>query len=282
MRRRFACLAAIGWLAVGASAADAATQVGETFEPTGNCSPRTRIQLSSAGNPYVIPSAGVLTSWSFERASGSAIPVRLKVARAAGGTSFTIVGESEFENPAVGSNTFSTRIAVQAGDVLGLYAATASVFFCTRSVLGFTVGLGPAFTDEGVGMTSPYPPVDDQQLDVSATLEADCDADGFGDETQDGDTNSCPPGPQATITKAPRDRVKTRRKRKRATFEFVAAEPATFECALDAAPFTACTSPQQVTVKRGTHQFQVRAIDAGGNAGVPAIDSWKLKRKRRR
>ena len=33
------------------------------------------------------------------------------------------------------------------------------------------------------------------RLDISATLEADCDADGLGDETEDVDTSSCNPPP---------------------------------------------------------------------------------------
>ena len=39
------------------------------------------------------------------------------------------------------------------------------------------------------------------QFDVSATLEADCDGDGLGDETQDPDTSSCkPPSTTAVAT----------------------------------------------------------------------------------
>ena len=269
-------------LALAATEAGAATQVGETFTPDQNCSPRTRIQLSSAGGSHVVPAAGVLTSWSFER-SGSAggSPVRLKVARAAAGGAFSIVGESVTQNPAVGLNAYPTRIAVQAGDVLGLHTAPASVFYCAASTLGSVVGVGPFGEEVALGATEMFPPLDDQRLDVSAILEADCDADGLGDETQDTDTLSCPPGPQAQITRAPKDRLRTKRKRKRVTFEFAANEPANFECALDGAGFAACSSPYRVRVKRGRHRFDVRAIDAGGNAGAAATDTWKVKRKRR-
>jgi hypothetical protein len=268
---------------VSATGADAATQLGETFTPTGNCSPRTRLQISFGNGLYAAPEPGVITSWSFERSmSGGESPLKLKVARGAGGDQYAIVGESEFQNPAVGLNTYPVRIAVQAGDVIGTHASPASVFLCSRSSLGAVIGLGPFGTDVAPGPPAAFPPLDDQQLDVSAVLEPDCDADGFGDESQDPDTLSCPPAPQATITRAPKDRVKTKRKRKRVTFEFTANEPATFECSLDDAPFASCASPFSAKVKRGRHEFAVRATDAGGNAGAAATDTWKVKRKRKR
>lgn len=120
------------------------------------------------------------------------------------------------------------------------------------------------------------------QLNVSAVLEPDCDRDGLGDETQDPDPTSCPPGPQAAITKAPKDRVETKRKRKRVKLAFSANEPATFECSLDGGPFAACTSPFRAKVKRGKHRFEVRAIDAGGNAGAAVTDTWRVVKRKRR
>ncbi len=52
-----------------------------------------------------------------------------------------------------------------------------------------------------------------------------------------------------------------------ASFAFSANEVgSTFECALDGAPFTACTSPKQYTaLVQGIHSFSVRATDAVGN-----------------
>ena len=119
---------------------------------------------------------------------------------------------------------------------------------------------------------------------VAATLEPDCDGDGFGDETQDQDLNACPPGPTATITGAPKDRVKTKRRRVSATFTFSANEPgAAFSCTLDGQQqFKPCTSPLTVEVKKGEHTFTVQATDAGGNAGATVTDTWKVKRKKKR
>jgi len=52
-----------------------------------------------------------------------------------------------------------------------------------------------------------------------------------------------------------------------------------FQCALDAAAFAACTSPQAYSsLAAGTHTFQVRAVDSGGNADpTPATRSWTVQ-----
>jgi hypothetical protein len=55
-----------------------------------------------------------------------------------------------------------------------------------------------------------------------------------------------------------------------------------FECKLDGGSFQPCTSPKSVKVKKGTHTFQVRAIDDAGNVDpTPATGSWKVKKKKR-
>lgn len=44
----------------------------------------------------------------------------------------------------------------------------------------------------------------------------------------------------------------------------------TYECAIDAGAFAACTVPWQTTVAAGQHTMRVRAIDRAGNAGPAA------------
>jgi hypothetical protein len=51
----------------------------------------------------------------------------------------------------------------------------------------------------------------------------------------------------------------------------------TFECSLDGAPFSSCSSPQDYTsLSEGVHTFDVRATDEAGNTGDPASFSWTV------
>ena len=64
-----------------------------------------------------------------------------------------------------------------------------------------------------------------------------------------------------------------------ATFEFAADETgSTFECSLDGAAFSPCSSPRQYTaLAAGPHEFRVRATDAAGNTDPsPAIHTWSV------
>jgi len=63
-----------------------------------------------------------------------------------------------------------------------------------------------------------------------------------------------------------------------ATFEFSSTEIATFECDLDGAGFSSCTSPKTYNgLGLGVHTFTVRAVDAVGNVDpTPAELSWEI------
>jgi hypothetical protein len=66
-----------------------------------------------------------------------------------------------------------------------------------------------------------------------------------------------------------------------ATFEFTSPEPGvTFECSLDGAEFTPCTSPVTFTnLPEGEHTFRVRSRDPAGNVdATPATHTWTVGR----
>jgi hypothetical protein len=62
------------------------------------------------------------------------------------------------------------------------------------------------------------------------------------------------------------------------TFVFESPQPGTtFECSVDGGPFTACSSPFDVTTADGRRTFAVRARDAAGIADpTPAADEWTV------
>nr|AYM52409.1 hemagglutinin [Cystobacter sp.] len=81
--------------------------------------------------------------------------------------------------------------------------------------------------------------------------------------------------PDTTITSGPSDTTSENS----ATFTFESNEPGvTYECSLDGAAFTRCTSPITFTnLSEGEHTFQVRASDAAGNVdATPATRTWTV------
>jgi hypothetical protein len=257
--------------------------------------------LVQDGTPYVVPSAGVITQWSHRTGDVTAGSGRLQVWR--GNlmfTTFTLVGRSDLQSFSSGAtHSFATRIPVSAGDLLGMRVTSNAICgwdapgMLDDDVYRATGGMAP---DSQPGESQTFPtPFGDRRLNVAATLEPDADGDGFGDETQDqcpgqaGTENGCVPDtspPDATITKGPKDKVKTKKKRAKVTFEFTGTDAraiAGFECSLDGAAFASCSSPHTVKVKKGKHSFAVRATDQAGNVdATPATYAWKVKKKKKK
>ena len=86
--------------------------------------------------------------------------------------------------------------------------------------------------------------------------------------------------PNTTLTAQP----KAKTKKKGATFGFTSSEAgSSFECSLNGAPFTSCSSPHSVIAKKGKNSFAVRAKDPSGNLDqTPATYDWKVKKKKKK
>jgi hypothetical protein len=216
--RRFAPAAVIafaGLLVTSAAPAVGSVTIGQTFVPEeafGGSG--TFIQTSTSDDSYVVPSNGVVTSWSFQAGTDPTPPMKLKMFRAAGGDDYTTVGQSQLVTPAPNVlNTFLTQIAVKAGDVPG--------HFYTDSTFGFREGAGfnaeyndgdpgtPGL-DAPPGTTITYTFDAGDQIDLSAVVEPDADHDGSGDETQD----ACPTNP-ATQGSCPAQLTKKKCKKRK-------------------------------------------------------------------
>jgi hypothetical protein len=282
-------LGALGLL--GAASATASTQVGATVPPGTGCHYPgeiiTDIQRASPGNQYVVPSAGVITSWSVQSGSSPVVQTKLKLVRPAGGNDFTVVAESAPGIPSPGTTTtFLTRIPVSGGEILGRIGIQDGADCGYRSGSGQYLD-GQFDSDPPVNTTNTYTGGGaSDQVDVSATLEPDADGDKFGDETQD----SCPTdattqapcvAPETTITSGP----KSKTTKKASAFEFSSSVPgSTFECKLDDnIGFADCISPLDVKVGKGKHDFEVRAVGPGGTVDpTPATIHWTVKKKKKR
>jgi hypothetical protein len=122
----------------GASLASADSMLGSTTQPGGSsiggCTGAAVAQpASDPSTPYTMPQAGTITHWEFGTASATAgSPVTLVVLRPSGAASYTVVGvdSQTLPNPlpagGIASFTVASPIAVQGGDILGLYS-TASI-----------------------------------------------------------------------------------------------------------------------------------------------------------
>jgi hypothetical protein len=89
--------------------------------------------------------------------------------------------------------------------------------------------------------------------------------------------------PETTITKHPKKKILTRKKRKKAKFAFISDERgSTFTCKLDKKAPKPCNDGTFVKkVKLGKHRFEVTATDAVGNTDpTPEVYKWKVKRKK--
>lgn len=192
MRKRLgAALAILAVPLLCAQAATAATEVGGNCVANASAEDLTVAPFSRPANPFPlsVPAAGVVTRWKIQVEPGRDIlPQHLVVLRTRGKAGeLGAVDESETELVESGANEFRTRIAVRLGDRFGLYGFTGT-YFCEGGPDVSWAHNGDVPTDE----TKPFKLKGGIGVPVSAVVEPDADADGYGDETQD----LCPESPR--------------------------------------------------------------------------------------
>lgn len=123
-------------------------QLAPGTNPPATClGPNDLVQTMAGSAPrYVAPSAGVITSWSTNAAAGMGQAMTFKVYRPSQGNYLVVAHDGP--RPLVPSrvNTFRTEIPVEAGDVLALSAASASLALPIACLFG-----GPANAGDQVG-----------------------------------------------------------------------------------------------------------------------------------
>ena len=138
-----------------------------------------------------------MTSWSYQLGNAAITGLRLEIADPGSAGSHTIVGQAAAGSQTPGAvNSYPARIPVKAGDIIGIFGGGGG-----NCLLG--TGMGGDAIDYHAGDLSPgasamFTQLTGNRLPVKATVEADADHDGFGDETQDqcpgvpGPVNGCP------------------------------------------------------------------------------------------
>jgi len=187
-------------LLAAAPAANAATTVGQVL-----ASPNTANSCSQYNHATMWPSAtidpsvptdGIITGWSHAaKTTVASTAVELILWRHDTGNNWKIQGHSTPQTIPMGTTgTFPTRIAVKAGDLIGIYVDEGGLAPCYGAgVAGDKVTFGTLpdwalpLADDGVNVLVSIGGISltGNRPDIAAAVEPDADADGYGDETQD-------------------------------------------------------------------------------------------------
>jgi Ca2+-binding RTX toxin-like protein len=216
LARRFllASLVTVAALMASASLAGAAVTIGQVAPttPAVDCGENQDLlqPTVTSGNAYIVPAGtGAITSWSTNADADADQMLTMKVFRKIGDpATYQVVGHDGPHPLSPGVlNTFPASVAVMPGDVLGLHVPSNPSLgspSCRFSASGDTyLFKGGNLAD---GQSDVFAPgIANSRSNVSAVVEADCDKDGLGDETQDTNLSSCAPGitPPPTTGQAP-------------------------------------------------------------------------------
>jgi hypothetical protein len=180
-----------------AAPAGASTTLGSVDPAAPNsCSAATVFwNFQSLDPSHTVASAGIITSYTLAGTGNAGKKAQLFLLHATTSTPtdpWTVKGKSPQVTLAGNSTeTFAVQINAVPGDVIAV-GAVDTLFHCVANTVAGDTALAGNGTNSPVGGTVIYSssgPSD--RINISATLEADADGDGFGDDTQD----SCPNDP---------------------------------------------------------------------------------------
>lgn len=193
MRKRLSLVGVGVILAIclgAAAGASAATEVGDTCaaEVLGYGTVDTFFSLVPSEATVTTP--GVITSWGMNIGAtapeGFKDPLTFKILRPNMTTLTAQVTGEDSETVVAGSNKFSVRIPVQAGDVVGMANGDGKLLIaCADKSPGLTIGAGEGDPPTGSTFSFKEFPNAEARIPIFATVEPDADGDGYGDETQD-------------------------------------------------------------------------------------------------
>ncbi|MEA2347119.1 MAG: hypothetical protein QOG62_906 [Thermoleophilaceae bacterium] len=237
----------------------------------------------TSGPNYVIPTDGVITSWQAALTGNGNVALRVYNPTNGDPDTFTPVLESAaatFSDKTVVASK-PTRLSVKAGQVIGITNTGVFADGCAIPTANATDKRGFEPTVPALGAGELFTTIPNSLLNVAATLEADADKDGYGDETQD----LCPTDatsqaackvPGAPDVKGPKKKTKSTN----ATFKFSATDAVSYECKIDKKAFSACSSPKKYKkLKPGKHKFRVHGLTSGGAAGADSRFKWTVEKK---
>ena len=231
----------------------------------GDCTVATTIL---PGRTVLSPVDGLLTTWRIRYDNSAGVSARARVIRR--------ISEGEH----LGVNSSATQLL----PVHGLSSYSTETFQTSLPIrTGDFVGLdldGSGTNSIGLGATAPFttasqvwqPPLTDGGISGMSALS----------NTELGYNADVEPE-VTTITGPPKAKVKTRKKKARVTFSFASNQAGLgFQCSIDSAPFSACSSPLSFKARKGSHSFSVETTLGGTKFGTSASFDFKVKKAKRR
>lgn len=178
------------FVALGAATANAAVTLGPALPvatPTTNlCGAGVACTYINTLGGAAFPiqaTSGVITSWRVQSGSAGGA-VKLRVLRQTVPGQYRAIATSGQETTVVGLGTYASRVPIQAGDVIGVDNDNSALIFTQTAAASYF--FNPAIADGAAETPKTSAAAAVLLLLANATIEADVDQDGFGDETQDG------------------------------------------------------------------------------------------------